>query len=148
MAIPPLSPPSAGRSTCLIYWPLVGGLVAIVTIFTMLFRLGIAPLLGGEITTVVAAVVAGAAAGPLLLAWLWARPRIPFRASTTSLEGFWEDPETRGHALILWVLCEGATIVAAVGTLLTGSYVTVGVGAIAFALLLAHRLGVLDERQG
>ena len=53
-----------------------------------------------------------------------------------------------GKALLLWVFWEGAGMIGAVGTLLTGSYYPATVGVVALALYLINGPGYLEDRTG
>lgn len=146
--MPQTSTPPMNRTTVQrLHLALVGGLVAVVTVFGALFYLGVAPMLPAETTTVlISYVIAAASLGPLLFAWFWARPRVPERPPDLSVEEYWKGPEPGAKALLLWVLWEGSAMTGAVGALLTGSLIPATTALLALALLLTHGPGFFEGR--
>jgi hypothetical protein len=136
-----------GARLRILYWALVGGLVAIMAIFSLVVWLKKGPLLPSESPPVIAWALGGVATASLLMGLLWARPLIPVRPSGTAPAGLWLDPTAGARALLFWVMCEGGTIIATVGTLMTGSYFTAGVALAGLALLLTHSPGYLESRE-
>lgn len=135
-------------SVRVLYWALVGGLATIIAVFASLFWLGSAPLLAANpnADTLIAPAAAAVAAFPIALGWLWGRPNLPLRHPSQPPGAYWEDPTAGARALLLWVLWEGGTIIASVGSLLTGSVLTEAVGATGLALLLTHSPSFLEGR--
>jgi hypothetical protein len=133
-----------------LYWALVGGLLAIMAVFGLLFWLGTAPLLASnpESIPVIAPAMALFALGSLAFGWFWARPNVPLRPQDQSPSTFWEDSSAGAKALLLWVLWEGGTITATIGSVLTGSVLTESVAAIGLALLVTHSPAYLENRGG
>jgi hypothetical protein len=133
-----------------LYWALIAGLVAVMAVFASLFWLGTAPMLRGDPSgvAVIAPVMAGAAFASLAMGWLWARPNLPSRPASNAPASYWDDPSSGARALLLWVLWEGGSIIATVGSLLTGSLLTEAVAAIGLALLLTHGPSFLENRTG
>lgn len=133
----------------ILYLALLGGLLSVCVVFSVLFLLGTAPLLPpGDQATLIATVMAVVGMGPVLAAYFWARPRVPVKPTEQDVEAYWRDQATVGKALILWVLWEGAGMIGAVGTLLTGSYYPATVTVAALALYLTNGPGYLEERAG
>lgn len=125
---------------------LVAGICAVSASFAVVFLLGTAPLLPGDHAPAVSGVLGAAALGIVLLGWLWARPRVPRRDPRISIEAYWADPEPGGRAFLVWILWEGGAIIGAVGTLLTGSFVTLIAGLLGLILLVVHSPGYLERR--
>lgn len=67
--------------------------------------------------------------------------RLSPRRREESPATYWEDPERRATALVLWALTEGSGMVAFVGYLLSGAVVALGVGVLAVGVLLWFRPG-------
>jgi hypothetical protein len=105
------------------------------------------PLLPGETRQLIAGVLGGVGALCLLAGVVWARPRVPMRASGQSPDALWRDPSAGGKALVLWVLFEGGASIGTVGTLMTGSYFTAAVALAGLALLLTHTPGFFESRE-
>jgi hypothetical protein len=112
----------------------------------VLFWLKTAPLLRDARAPLIAWVMSGVAAAVLLAGLLWARPQVPTRSAGGKAEDLWSDPAAAGRALMLWVMWEGGTMIATVGTLLTGGYPTACVAVAGLALLLTHSPGYLESR--
>ena len=133
-----------------LYWTLVAGLVAIMAAFASLFWLGTAPMLRGDPAgvAVIAPAMAIAAFASLAVGWFWARPNVPLRPASKASAAYWDDPNAGGRAVLLWVLWEGGSIIATVGSVLTGSFLPEAVAATGLALLLTHGPSFLENRTG
>jgi len=107
------------------FWLVIGGL----------YWAGVVPLLAEAPVPDYAAV---ALVGVLLVvAWGWARPRVPRRRPVTTVAEFWGDQKTLTAAALVIFLFEGAATLAAVWTMVTGSYLTVVLSGLAAIGLLA-----------
>ena len=112
------------------------GLSAVWMAFAALIYFGPAPLLPGF--PIPPGVAAGICAVPLLLAVLWARPRVPQRNMATSTDEFWKNPLVSTGAALVLFLTEGSAMLSAVWTLLTGDWLCVIVSALAIAAMAYH----------
>lgn len=135
-------------SARVIFWALVGGLISMMVVFASLFWMGTAPLLRDDPrnSQIIASVIAVAGLGSLAIGWVWARPNVPLRPPGKDAAAFWNDPNAGAKALLLWVLFEGGTVMATVGSFLTGSVLTESVAAIGLALMVTHSPGYLEHR--
>ena len=142
--------PAPTRSTVrTLYLVLLAGLLMVSAVFGVLFFLGTAPLLPADAqTTLIATVMAVVGMGPVLAGFFWARPNVPLKPANQSVDDYWRDQAVVGKALLLWVFWEGAGMIGAVGTLLTGSYYPATVGVVALALYLINGPGYLEDRTG
>jgi len=110
------------------------GLVLIVGLFLVLRQLGIPDALPpGTATRTLAYGLCGiglvlAAVGRLVM-----RPRVPARRAGQSYEQYWGTPEVVSAALPVWFFLEGASIVPAVGYLLTAEPIAAVVAAVLVA---------------
>jgi len=120
------------RAIRIIHIALVLGLVLIAGTFFVLrlgtgLMLGVGPFLG--------VVLAAIALVNLTLALGFLAPRLPRRSADQSPDDYWMRNETRGAAIILWALVEGAGLLSWIGYLLTGAWVPAAVGVLAVAAL-------------
>src|SRR5207249_4400815 len=120
------------RAIRIIHIALVLGLVLIAGMFFVLrqrtgLMLGVGPFLG--------VVLAAIALVNLTLALGFLAPRLPRRPADQSPDDYWMRNETRGAAIILWALVEGAGLLSWIGYLLTGAWVPAAVGVLAVAAL-------------
>jgi hypothetical protein len=113
---------------------LLAGLLGIWLAFAGLFFAGAAPLLPEPPAPDFVAV--SVTATILLVAWLWARPRVPRRRPMTNEIDFWKDPQTFAAASLVFFLFEGSAILGAIWTLVSGSMSTALVSALAIVGLL------------
>jgi hypothetical protein len=90
-------------------------------------------------------VAASITATTLLVAWLWARPRVPRRRPMTKETDFWRDPQTFAAVSLVLFLFEGSAISAAMWTLVSGSMSTALVSALAIMGLLFSGPGRFEE---
>jgi hypothetical protein len=98
----------------------------------VLTYLGIAPILpAGTVTPTIAYVPSVIAVALLVVALFVLRPRVPGCPPGLSVEEFWSTPEMGGKVLPIWLLLDGAGMIAAVG------YVITSQPASAFAMCLA-----------
>ncbi len=124
----------------ILYAGILTGQVAIGATFALVRRLSPRPLVDAPGIGVALAVLALAL---LAVAVSALRPRLPERRSDQSADLYWSDARNRTLAIVLWVVVEGAGVLAAVGYLLTGSLASAGALALALAtmiLLLPARL--------
>ena len=111
---------------------LVLGLVLIAVTFVVLRqRTGLILAFGPFLGVLLAAI----ALVNLILALGFLAPRLPRRPADQSPDDYWMRTETRGAAIILWVLVEGAGLLSWVGYLLTGAWAPAAVGVLAVASL-------------
>ena len=92
----------------------IGGVMLVLTL-----KLTGPRLAPGNTTDIIGYVIAALAFAPFLMGVYWARGQVPARVPGESADEYWK-PESRGRALMLWVLCEGSGILGAVGYHLTG----------------------------
>jgi len=139
---------AAGRrqTFLVLHLALVAGLFASFLAFAVLLWMGTAPLLPADGAEGIAFALAALALGPITIGLIWARPRVPARRPDQPVEAFWQGPATGSRALLLWALWEGAALLGAVGTVLTGSLIPAATALVALALLLTHGPGHLEGR--
>ena len=122
------------RGVRLLYLILVGGgaLVALVFIMMVTFR---GPILQPDSgTNAIAFAMAGVSLTAVAFAALLLRPRVPARPPSMPVSEYWT-PASRAPSLLVWIVCENAGIVSALGYLLTGRFVTLVPLAIALLAL-------------
>jgi hypothetical protein len=126
----------ATRGVQALHGVLLIGLISITTVFALVLRLRhIQELVPGA--RVAGYVMAGFSVLCLVLAILILRPRVPRRtASDQSTDTYWAQDENRATALTLWVVCEGAGIVSAVGYVMTGNLVPLGTVLLSIVVLV------------
>jgi hypothetical protein len=128
---------------------LLGGLVACMLLFAVLFYTGIAPfsrdLASGP---VVVWTLATAPLIPLVLGWLLMRTKVPGRPSSLPAERYWAERNAGRNVLVAWVLWEGAALLGFVGVLISGAIAPAIAGLFAFVLLLLHGPSYVEERSG
>jgi hypothetical protein len=78
---------------------------------------------------------AAVCATPLLAAWFWARPRIPPRLSTVTIEQYWRDAKVKAAIGQFIFLLEGSATLGAVWTMLTASWMTAIVSVVSLAVM-------------
>lgn len=121
------------RAIRIIHIALVLGLVLIAgTFFVLRQRTGLTLAFGPFLGVLLAAI----ALVNLTLALGFLAPRLPRRPADQSPDDYWTRTETRGAAIILWVLVEGAGLLSWVGYLLTGVWAPAAVGVLAVASLV------------
>jgi hypothetical protein len=126
--------PNAARIVRILHAAVFGGLVVIGLTFALVLRLALqAPLVPAAWIGVVLAVLALAV---LAVAVSALRPRIPERRADQSADLYWSDARNRGLAIVLWVVVEGAGVLAAVGYFLTGSLVAAGALAVVLGAMI------------
>jgi len=112
---------------------LVLGLVLIAGTFVVLRqRSGLILAFGPFLGVLLAAI----ALVNLTLALGFLAPRLPRRPADQSPDDYWTRTETRGAAIILWALVEGAGLLSWIGYLLTGAWAPAAVGVLAVASLV------------
>lgn len=131
------------RGVRILHGTLVGGLVVILGLFSLIVRRLSGPLLRTDETTgTIAWVLAGVALLDIALALLFFRSRLAPPARSGPPEAYWK-PETRAPALLLWILFEGAGMIACVGYVLTGHSAPLAAALIALLMLIGHAPGRL-----
>jgi len=90
--------------------------------FTGITAVGVGPLLprGDESAPILAYIFAGIGSTLVLVTILVLKPRVPKLRPGQSVEQFWKQPETAQAAMLVWFLLEGASVLSAIGFLLTG----------------------------
>jgi hypothetical protein len=98
------------------------GVTTMAAIFVMLTYTGTAPLLpkGDDGAAMIAYALTGIVALLLTVAMVFLRPRVPERRLDQSVQAYWATIENASAALLVWFVLEGASILAAIGFLLTG----------------------------
>lgn len=127
------------RVMTILHLALTGGLAAVGVVFAL-----VAASQGGALTPGVPSVgviLAGVALLILLPGVGLFAGRLPPRRRDQSPAAYWEDPQRRGTALVLWAVAEGAGMVGFVGYLLSGGVIPLAVGALALGVLLWFRPG-------
>jgi len=115
------------RAIRIIHIALVLGLVLIAgTFFVLRQRTGLMLAFGPFLGVLLAAI----ALVNLILALGFLAPRLPRRPADQSPDDYWMRTETRGAAIILWVLVEGAGLLSWVG-----AWAPAAVGVLAVASL-------------
>jgi hypothetical protein len=84
----------------------------------------------------------------VLLAITVLRPKVPARTFDQSPEAFWVQPETRGPAIVLWAVIEGAGLGAAVTYYLTGGLAPAAAFVVALLAEIHMRPGRLEGEGG
>ena len=135
------SPEHNTRAITLLHIVLCGGLATIGVAFLLVMkRLG-GPLLRGaeSARSLVGYVTLAIALALLAGAIMFIRARLRPRPQHQSLEAYWALEQTRGAAMALWVVCDMAGIIAAVGYILSGWLPALAGTLLAFAVLVAYR---------
>jgi hypothetical protein len=123
------------RGVKLLHLILLGGGVLIALVFVIMVKLRGPILVPDSGSQVIAFSFAGIGLTAVAFAVLLLRPRIPERASSEALTDYWSAGVARQRSLVLWILCENAGIIAALGYLLTGHLVALAVMGIALIAL-------------
>lgn len=123
------------RGVKLLHLILLGGGVIIALVFVVMVKVRGPILVPDSGTQVIAVSFAGIGLTAVAFAVLLLRPRIPGRASTEPLTAYWSIGAVRQRSLVLWIICENAGIVAALGYLLTGNLAALAVMGIALMAL-------------
>lgn len=118
MAAPP-TPLPAARAVRLMHAALTLGPALAGVVFVIVRRVSPPPQFPG--TTTIGLALSVAAIAILAVALTVLRARVPQQAPEQSVDGFWGDAAVRFSALTLWAVVEGATLLGAVGYLLTGA---------------------------
>ncbi len=133
--------PGAAQTVRIIHAAMVAGVVLAGGTFVFMVRTrGHAP----EEAATLGIVMPVVAVGLLLVAASVLRRRVPERSARQSADGYWAVVETRGAALVLWAVTEGAALVSLVGYFLSGALAAAAVGAAALATLVLYRPSRLE----
>jgi len=73
------------------------------------------------------------------------RQRVPQRRSQQSADEYWAAVESRGAAIVLWAVTEGAALVSLVGYFLSGAPAAAAVPGVALAALILYRPSRLER---
>jgi len=123
------------RGVKLLHLILLGGGVLVALVFVLMVKLRGPILVPDSGTEVIAFSFAGIGLTAVAFAVLLLRPRIPERGSSEQLSDYWRAGTARQRSLILWIICENAGIIAALGFLLTGHFAALAVLALALMAL-------------
>ncbi len=103
----------------LIHMVLVLGTTLSGVVFVVVRRVTPPPALAQA--SVIGIVLAVSAIGMVGVALTVLRPRVPQQAPEQSIDDYWGDATVRMTAMTLWAVVEGASLLGAVGYLLTGA---------------------------
>jgi FtsH-binding integral membrane protein len=101
---------------------LLFGVVSLWLVAVGLTWAGIAPLLPDN--AIPEAAPAAFCVVLLLVAWFWARPKVPLRSQSATAEAYWQDPRAGAAGTLLIFMLEGPSTLAAVWTMVSGSWLT------------------------
>jgi hypothetical protein len=100
------------------------GLLIVSGVFLFLRLMDVAPLLGGDrVGEMLGYVLSGVGVVVIGVAVLVFKPKAPERRSVQRVEDYWADPEVVKTVPLIWFLLEGATMIAAIGYLLSANAV-------------------------
>lgn len=122
---------------------LIAGVGALWLVIGVLFWISTIPLLPEAPAPDVAPVAVTATIQ--LVAWFWARRRVPRPRPMMSLSDFWKPAATTTAAALPLFLFEGSAMLAAVWTMLTASPATMLMSALGVIGLLASGPGAYEE---
>ena len=103
----------------LIHMALVLGTTLCGVVFVVVRRVTPPPALAEA--SVIGIVLAVSGIAMLGVALTVLRPRVPQQAPEQSIDGYWGDATVRTTVITLWAVVEGASLLGAVGYLLTGA---------------------------
>ncbi|MEI2721892.1 MAG: hypothetical protein V9E87_17545 [Gemmatimonadales bacterium] len=128
--------PDPRRAARVMHTALLGGLLTISAVFLFLgVGLHVAPLIrAGDGVVIIGTILAAVGLLPIVLGVLVFRPKVPARTSGQGDAAYWQG--ALGPALVVWVLCEGGGVMAAVGALLTGLWAPIVTVAVAVTCLV------------
>jgi hypothetical protein len=114
------------------------GLMTIAVVFLIFRYLDIPPTLQHDsVTQVIGYTLSGLGVLIAAVALFVFKPRVPDRPPEESVEQYWSRPEIGPKAMMVWIVLDGARVMAAVGYLLTGepvAAIAAGVVIVAFWL--------------
>ena len=128
---------NAPATAPLLHRSLGSGLVLVAVVLLMLRYRGLAPTLPSDSITSIAYALSGFCAVLVAVALFVIKPRVPERRPHQSVDEYWSTPDVSTKAVLVWLLMEGAGMVAAVGYFLTGepvSALVMGLAIVAFWL--------------
>ena len=134
-------PVDLARALRIMHGALAAGVVLVGAVILLLVRVRGQAIWGGPTLGTALAV---ASALLLVVAALVLRPRIPDRNLQDSPETYWAMPRSRGAAIILWAVTEGASLIGWVGYLLTGATLPMVAGLLATVMLIWYRPSGLE----
>jgi drug/metabolite transporter (DMT)-like permease len=130
------------RSARLIHGVLAAGIAVLFLVFAAVILPLKGPLLRGNPALPIASSALALASAASSACAIFFRRRLPGRGAEVPPESYWT-PEIAGQAMMVWVLCEGAGVMAAVGFLLTGRWPPVAAAVFAWCLLMVFAPGRL-----
>jgi hypothetical protein len=122
---------------------LLSGAVSFLLVVGILLWLGAVPLLPEPPVPDVVPVVVTAMVQ--LMAWFWARRRVPRRRPMQSATEFWKDASTLSAAHLALFLFEGSAMIATVWTMLTASPATLVMAVLGMAGVAASGPAAYEE---
>lgn len=132
---------AVARAIRVLHLALVAGLVLAAGVFVVLIQVIRFPAYASPTVGVILAAVSIML---LVLAAAFLRRRIPERRGDEQPDSYWESPELRGAAIVLWAVTEGAALLGLIGYLLTGAPVPAVAAGIAIATLILFRPSHLE----
>lgn len=133
--------PAAARTMRMIHAAMFAG-VAVMAIVLGVVRNRVPPAVGGAAG--IGVILSGVAVVALAIAAALLRPRVAPRGSDQAPDEYWSNPSTRGSAMILWAVIEGAGLMGVVSFYLTGHFAAVAVVALALAAGALFRPAALE----
>jgi len=125
--------PSSRDSLRQLHRTLVAGLVAFWIVIGVFTYAGVVPLTrDAPFPPSVMVAICGAV---LLVAVLWARPRVPARSASTGIDDYFRDERVRAGVNFVIFLLDGSATLVAVWTLLTGSWMTAVVSLVSIVIM-------------
>ena len=133
--------PPVARAVRIMHGALVAGVLLVGGVFFSLLRIrGQAPATGRTLGVALAAV----SIGLVLVAASVLRRRVPERRPEQSPDAYWAAVESRGPAIVLWAVTEGASLISLVGYFLSGATAPAAAAAVAIAMLILYRPSHLE----
>lgn len=130
------------RAVRIMHRAMTAGCVLAGGVFVLIRHIGAAPTLVAHAT--IGGVLAGASVALLAVSAALVRPRVPERVASQTAEAYWTAPETRGSAILLWAMVEGAALLSLVGYLLTGGAPPAAAAGLAIVALILVRPSRLE----
>lgn len=127
----------------LLHGALLAGLVMVSGLFVFLVTTTGGPLLGQGAP--VGLVLAGAGAVVLAVALLVMRRRVQPREGSRTVDEYWADDAIKTSAIAFWATVDCATILGALGFLMSGDLVAAAVAAIGIGVLAFYGPGRLAD---
>lgn len=133
--------PNAARTIRFMHFALFAG-VAVMAIVLGIMRSQAHPSVTAG--PAIGLMLSGMAVLALAVATALLRPRIAPRGSDQAPDDYWNTPSSRGSAMLLWAVIEGAGLIGVVGFYLTGHLAPIGVVVVALVLGALFRPAALE----